>query len=987
MNSHLKNIIIALGCFLLVFSSCGDNNNFSEPLPETVDFNFHVRPILVQNCYLCHGPDPSGRKADLRLDTFEGATAALKDGGHAIVPRKSSKSQLIYRIFNEEEDQVMPPPESNYKLTEREKALLEKWIDQGAEWKEHWAFIKPKTTIPESRTNTIDSLINLKLDQKQLIKTPEANKNSLIRRVSYLITGLPPAPVDVNNFIADNSSDAYEKMVDRYLNAAAYGERWARHWMDLVRYAETKGHEFDYSIVGAWQYRDYLIRAFNDDVPYNQLLKEHLAGDLLDSVRYNPESGVAESPLGTAFFAMAEGTHSPVDIKKDEADRIDNIIDVTSKTFQGLTVSCAKCHDHKFDPILTADYYSLYGVIESTRFTPVVADLSLEKKQTVKEIADLRTYVRKIISNKWDDNVIAQNATTSKEKVEVETSFQVIGDFRNADLDGWKSNGMAFGNRTTLGDPIAHQSTGRLIKLDEGRASSKLLDIGIFGSLQSQNFILDKDFIGVRARGLQSTIRLVIDNFQLIQNPIYGELEMKVDNEQWQEYVIDVSPYKGHKAYIEILPGGYQRHQYQLPEDAYVEAQYAISFHTVWPVKVNSKSASPKKINWAALELPSSYIQKINEQLKSGKLTSQFPELKSALEKKQLLTKGLASQSFVYGVTDGFGINSPVFIRGNHEEPSEELVPKSFLSALPEGGVPFKSKGSGRMELTDAILNEDNPLTSRVMVNRIWHHLFGRGIVETVDNFGLQGKLPSHPELLDYLAIKFQNENWSIKKIVRSIVLTDAFKRSTLRVDELLEADPTNIYLASFPVRRLEAEAIRDGMLVAAETLNDSLYGPPVATYLTDFMQGRGRPGASGPLDGNGRRSIYMEVRRNFLEPMMTTFDRPIPFSTFGKRDVTNVPSQSLIIMNDPFVAKQAELMSQKLLTNKEFSFEDKVSWIYMRTFSREPSTDELQKAKEFMEMLQKLEPQKEDKTNLEQELWKQYCHSIFNLKEFIYLI
>jgi hypothetical protein len=513
------------------------------------------------------------------------------------------------------------------------------------------------------------------------------------------------------------------------------------------------------------------------------------------------------------------------------------------------------------------------------------------------------------------------------------------------------------------------------------------LDTGIFGSLQSQNFTLDKDFIGVRARGAKSTIRLVIDNFQLIQNPIYGELEMKVDNKEWQEYVIDVSPYKGHKAYIEILPGGYQRHQYQLPEDAYIEAQYAISFDKEWPVKVSPKSASPEKINWATLDLQSGQIQKINKQLKSGNLTSHFPELKSALKKNLLLTRGLASQSFVYGVTDGFGINSPVFIRGNHEEPSEELVPRSFLSALPEGGIPFKSQGSGRMELANAMLNEDNPLTSRVMVNRIWHHLFGRGIVETVDNFGLQGKLPSHPELLDYLAVKFQNEDWSIKEMIRSIVLTDAFKRSTLRGDDLFEADPTNIYLASFPIRRLEAEAIRDGMLVAAETLNDSLYGPPVATYLTDFMQGRGRPIASGPLNGNGRRSIYMEVRRNFLEPMMTTFDRPIPFSTFGKRDVTNVPSQSLIIMNDPFVAKQAELMAQKLLTYKEFSVEDKVSWIYMNSFSREPSSEELSKAIEFIAMLQKMEAQKENKTNQELELWKQYCHSIFNLKEFIYLI
>jgi len=967
----IRNIPILIVLLGLVYS-CNKGQKFAEPLPETVDFNFHVRPILVQNCYLCHGPDPSGRKANLRLDTYKGATAALKEGGHAIVPGKPSKSQLVYRIYHEEEDQVMPPPESNYKLTEREKALLEKWIDQGAEWKDHWAFIKPETSISTSSENTIDSLIDIRLDQKKLTKTPETNKNSLIRRVSYLLTGLPPSPAEIEKFTSDQSSNAYEKMVDGYLNSSAYGERWARHWMDLVRYAETKGHEFDYSIVGAWRYRDYLIRAFNEDVPYDQLVKEHLAGDLLDSVRYNFESKIAQSPIGTAFFAMAEGTHSPVDIKKDEADRIDNMIDVTSKTFQGLTVSCARCHDHKFDPILTADYYSMYGLMESTRFTPVAAEKTIETENYAKEIEDINRYMLKLISEKWKESIMA-DIEISKGKTVNETTYQIIGDFRGSDFDGWKSNGTAFGQRTTLGNPIINEATGRLLKLNEGRASSKLLNTGIFGSLQSPNFIIDKKFIGIKARGIKSTIRIVIDNFQLIQDPIYGELEMKVDSEQWKDYIVDVSPWKGHKAYIEILPGNYQRHKYQLPEDAYIESEYAITYNSEWPVDINSTNNSLEK------------IQYFNAQLKNGKLPSQFPELKSAVDSSLQIAKNLASKSIFYGVTDGFGIDSPVFIRGNHQELSEEKVPRSFLSTLPQGGVPFKTKGSGRMEFANAMLFKENPLTARVMVNRIWHHLFGRGIVETVDNFGLQGKLPSHPELLDYLAIKFQNENWSIKKMVRSIVMTEAFKRSTLRNNELLEADPTNIYLASFPVRRLEAEAIRDGILASSESLNDSLYGPPVPTYLTDFMQGRGRPNESGPLDGNGRRSIYLEVRRNFLEPMMTTFDRPIPFSTFGKRDVTNVPSQSLIIMNDPFVAQQAEIMAKKLLSEKALSFEERISWLYMRAFSRHATAEELEKAKEFMAMLQNMETSTE--ADKELELWKQYCHSIFNLKEFIYLI
>ncbi|WP_422082377.1 PSD1 and planctomycete cytochrome C domain-containing protein [Ulvibacterium sp.] len=990
MFSQKRNIVIAIGFLCTLISSCGDNEQFSEPLPETVDFNFHIRPILVQNCYLCHGPDASGRKAELRLDTYEGATALLKEGGQAIVPGKPSKSQLIYRINHEAEDMVMPPPDSNYKLTEREKALLEKWIDQGAEWKPHWAFIKPETGIAPKGGKAIDSLIHMRLRQKDLPKTSKADKNTLIRRVSYLLTGLPPSPEDVQRFVADSSPDAYENMVDGYLNSTGYGERWARHWMDLVRYAETKGHEFDYPIVGAYKYRDYLIRAFNEDVSYDQLLREHLAGDLLEESRENKETGISESPLGTAFYVMGEGKHSPVDIKKEEADRIDNMIDVTSKTFQGLTVSCAKCHDHKFDPITAADYYALYGIMESTRFTPI-ADISMTTRQTAREIRDLNRYMRKIVADSWAEKDLHE-MTSSKELQKqnplLDTSFKVIGDFRNSGFDGWINNGLAFGERTTLGNPIMDQASGKLLGLDEGRASSKTLGTGIFGSLQSPNFILDTDYIGIRARGTNSTIRIIIDNFQLIQDPIYGELEQRINSKAWIDYVFDISPWKGHKAYIEILPGSYKGHYYSLPKDAFIEAQYAVTYDTEWPVEmkrpINGKPV--KKENWATLDLSADLVNGLNQRLGEGKLPSKFPELVTASDSSRQLIKNIEGGSFFYAITDGFGINSPVFNRGDHNDLLEGDIPRRFLSALPLGDVPFTSKGSGRLELAETMLNEDNPLTARVMVNRIWHHLFGKGIVETVDNFGLQGKLPSHPELLDYLAITFQKEGWSIKKMVRSIVTSETFKRSTARNEELMDKDPNNSYLASFPVRRLEAEAIRDGVLAVSGSLDSTMYGPPVKTYLTEFMQGRGRPNQSGPMDGAGRRSIYQEVRRNFLEPMMVTFDRPIPFSTFGNRNVTNVPAQSLTLMNDPFIARQAQIMAEKLLAQKELSFDQKVEWIYMRTFSRKPNPEEINKAKQFINGLRKMESTETDSYN-EVLIWKDFCHSIFNLKEFIYLI
>nr|WP_299381625.1 PSD1 and planctomycete cytochrome C domain-containing protein [Allomuricauda sp.] len=979
MVKKIKLLSILIVAATALFS-CGNKDQAYEPLPDQVDFNFHIRPILVQNCYLCHGPDPSSRKADLRLDTFEGATAALKDGGFAVVPGKPSKSHLIHRINDEHPDKIMPPPETNSVLTQREKDLIERWIKQGAEWKPHWSFISPSVAENQENSN-LDDFIDQKLEQKNIAKAPVANKNTLIRRVSYLLTGLPPSPEDVEDYTADTSENAYGNMVDKYLNSPAFGERWARHWMDLVRYAETKGHEFDYPITGAWRYRDYLIRAFNKDIPYDQLLKEHVAGDLLTEPRYDEESGLLESHIATAFYAMGEGTHSPVDIKQDEANRIDNMIDVTTKTFQGLTVSCAKCHDHKFDPITAADYYALYGVMESTRFTNLDADLTQSKEITKKEILELENYIKSTVASKLENTT-----TTQKQKNPANDStsepYVKLGDFRGTGFDGWKSNGLAFGNATTLGKPILNPASGKLLGLEKGKASSKTFGPGVLGTLRSPDFILDSDVIGVRARGIHSTIRIVIDNFQLIRNPIYGGLTRSINDQNWKNYTFNVEPWKGHKAYIEILSGKFVNHDYQISPEAFVEAEYAIAFDSKWPKEIELNEWDKASVAFSPRN-----VATINSKIKSGQLQLRFPELNRAIDSTQKLSDKIGSNSFIYGVSDGSAINSPVFIRGRYQEPSEENIPRRYLSALPHGDVPFESDGSGRLELANTMLHADNPLTSRVMVNRIWHHLFGRGIVPTVDNFGLQGALPSHPELLDHLAIKFQEDGWSIKNMIRYIVTSETFKRSTSNDPELRDLDPTNIYLASFPIRRLESEAIRDGILAASESLDTTLYGPPVPVFLTEFMGGRGKPKASGPLDGGGRRSIYQEVRRNFLEPMMTTFDRPIPFTTFGKRDVTNVPAQSLILMNDPFVIQQSEIMANKLLAHKELTMEQRVTWLYMRTFSRKPTAKEIENASNFMDSIKKMKSDEGLVENMELEVWKEYCHSIFNLKEFIYLI
>lgn len=964
---------------LCILTSC-DQNKPATSLPEVVDFNFHVRPILIQNCYLCHGPDPGSRKAGLRLDTFEGATAALKEGGFAIVPGHPGKSKLVDRIKAHDPDQVMPPPDTKLTLSERDIAILTKWIDQGAQWKKHWAFIPPVLPdledLPEGKSE-IDFLLEEKIKDFDIDLAPEAEKNALIRRVSYTLTGLPPTTEELHQYLGDKSADSYEKMIDRYLGSNRFGEKWARHWMDVVRYAETKGHEFDYTIAGAWRYRDYLIRAFNEDVAYDQFVREHLAGDLLSEVRRNAESGTNESQFGTAFLTMAEGKHSPVDLRQDEADRIDNMIDVTTKAFQALTVSCARCHDHKFDPISTADYYSMYGIMESSRFSPVPAELTVEKELSVDEIKKLDDYIRKMVTGKWSSGpqvtarpvAIVSQATTD--------AYTMIGDFRGRDLNGWKSDGFAFGDKTILGKPIFN-ARNELVGLSPGKASSRAIGMNLFGALRSPDFTIDKDFIGVSVAGKMSSVRIIIDNFQLISDPIYGEMDQRVDKEGGQRMVFDVASLKGRKAYIEILPGFFKQHVYHLQKDSYVEVDYVMAFNGKWI------EPAPVSVDHDVFPSPDQ-IAVINRSLK-GRPQRQSDDVIDALQKCKTLASGIADSTFFNGIKDGFGMDSKVFVRGSHQELGETSK-RGFLSVIAGKDSVFDTRGSGRAELANAMLRADNPLTARVMVNRIWYYLFGRGIVETVDNFGLQGKLPTHPELLDFLAIKFQDDGWSNKKIIRYIMMTDAFKRSVSPGANARLKDPENLLFSHYPRRRLEAEQIRDGLLAVSGRLDLAMYGKPIPVHITDFMQGRGKPGKSGPVDGDGRRSIYQEVRRNFMEPMMLTFDRPVPFTTFGKRNVTNVPAQSLILMNDPFVIQQAEVMAAKLIAETNPVLEHRFEWIFERAYSRKPSLQEMTKAKEFLLQLARLHDVGEKDITNSLTVWKDYCHSVFNSKEFIYLI
>lgn len=986
-------------CFVLLLTgllwgqACTSEQG-QEQLPKVVDFNFHIRPILSNNCYSCHGPDHSSRKAGLRLDTYEGATSLLKSGAIALVPHKPNKSALFQRVSSQDKEQMMPPVESKKKLSSREIALLKKWIKQGAEWSPYWAFQPPtpydfpRKMQAASVPVKIDYLIDEKLAEKGLTSSPAADKYTLLRRLSYLLTGLPPSPGEIESFQADESPTAYSKMVDHYLNSPHFGERWARHWMDLVRYAETRGHEFDYPVIGAWHYRDYLIRAFNQDLPYDQFLTEQLAGDLLENPRWDSSGRYNESAIATCFYTLGEGTHSPVDVRQDEADRIDNIIDVTSKAVQGLTVACARCHDHKFDPIPTTDYYAWYGIFESTRFAMIPTQTGKQSWQLMDSLAGQKEALQGFLAEQAQlTNVLKENQLVHAQRPTSQdgNEYLVLGDFRQGGTNDWKAQGLAFQPANALGEPIFSKQ-GQLLHFSEGKVSSRMTGEGLHGALRSPSFTIDQDKILVRAAGKDSEIRIIIDNLQLIQNPIHGGLRKMLETDQLEDHIFDVSMWKGRKAYVELVNGHYRRngknHHYDIPRSAWIEASYALAFDSISPqlppIQVNP-TPSPQLAwqNWLADKASPADVKALNQHLSSQKIPRKHVLYQQWMEAKSRAVQQLYDSTAVAGVVDGTPVQSPIFIRGDYKNVSEYQVPHRFLAALTDSNQVFPQSGSDRLALAKAITSPANPLTSRVMVNRIWHHLFGQGLVKTVDNFGLQGFPPSHPALLDFLAIQFMQDGWSIKQLIKHIVLTEAFQRSAIATGNG-GRDPNNRYLASFPVRRLEAEAIRDALLATAGQLDKTLYGPPVPIYLTEFMKGRGRPAKSGPLNGENRRSIYQGIRRNFLSPFMLSFDMPVPFSCFGRRNVSNVPAQSLTLMNDPLVWQQAEIWGAQL-AEAVGDFEEKVSQVFWRAFARPPSEEEQKSAAQFFAEL--------PESASTEEAWSSYCHTIFNMKEFIFLL
>jgi hypothetical protein len=1086
----------------------------AEPTPADLEFfEKRIRPVLIEHCYECHGMEE--QSGGLRLDS---RATLLKGGesGSAAKPGEPAKSRLVEAIGYNNADLQMPP---TGKLPLEITKDLTKWVKIGLPWpreespdqtpaaaefdlqgrkQQHWAWqpvrpqSPPKIEGSNWPTSPIDAFVLEKLQTNSLSPSPPADRRTLIRRLFFDLTGLPPTPDEVEIFVTDRSPDAYEDLVDGLLNSVHYAEHWARHWLDLVRYADTYGHEFDYPIPHAWRYRDYVIRAFDADVPYDDFVVEQIAGDLLEKPRLHPTEGTNESIVGTGFWFLGEATHAPVDVRGDEAGRIDNQIDVMTKTFLGLTVACARCHDHKFDAISTKDYYALSGFLQSSRRQEALLDpqgkieaMLPDLQSTRQQIESTRrsaagrandagndTIARSLLAThalaqskagsgeehsaaeqiaqrfgidrelllRWAalladeataksshpfyawvamtrqaddgtsddfaakrDHVVASLGEETAKSEQALTQTRLFEGFEESGYGNWFVTGNAFGDGPTRpgqGDAASANSL-----TPPGVAHSGTLSNRLQGVLRSPTFEITSESIYYRMAGRGGQIRLIIDGYvmDVYNRLLFGGISFKVETEDafvWHRQ--NVAKHIGHRAYIEIIDHGdgyvavdeirFGDHRLPLQsphplatvlltDDAVTSLeQLADAYGSIWQETL-------QHLHGAVLD--SAQTQLLNVVLHE-RLFSFDPDTEKTLlgEQKQLVSLGqsLRKPIHVLAAADGTGEDERVHIRGSHKSLGEP-VPRRFLESISGAEQQPIRTGSGRLELARRMTDPSNPVVSRVMVNRVWHHLFGRGIVASTDNFGMLGERATHPDLLDFLADRFIQEGWSLKRLIKSIVMSSTYRMSSRQSGEqVMQIDPENLLLQRMRIRRLRAESIRDSILAVSGRLDRTTYGPSVPIYLTDFMQGRGRPKKSGPLDGAGRRSIYISLRRNFLSPTLLAFDMPIPFTTIGRRSLSNVPAQSLILMNDPFVAEQARFWAQRVLSEERRSPQARIGELYASAFARPPEDFELAGATAFLKSQGDAYGLSPEESHSDERVWGDLCHVLINAKEFIFV-
>lgn len=1009
----MNDVRLLLGFVGLWFTACSvslpkEVEVAYNTLPAEVDFNYHIKPILSDRCYQCHGPDENTRKANLRLDLEEEAFKKLKSGHRAFVSGNIGKSESIHRILSNESENIMPPPESKLTLTNREKALLIKWVEQGAQWKPHWAFITPqknqKYSNNRSDINPIDFFVEQQMKQQGLTFSEPADKATLLRRVSFDLTGLPPSLEDLDRFMANSSPTAFENEVDRLLESDAAAERLAVDWLDLARYADSHGLHADGERI-MWPWRDWVIKAFKENMPYDQFVTWQLAGDLIPNA-------TREQKLATAFNRNSPMTAEGGVI--DEEWRLHYVFDRTetlSTAFMGLTVACAKCHDHKFDPISQKEYYQLSAFFNNIRELGMTGDdgnfgplLLLPDVQQEKELVQLEARIKEAesqqqLTQKELETFYAYSKTLPKKDILKEG---LLAHYSLEKLQPQKSKKGFFvdGNKnvTTRNAPkLVEGISGKAFEFQDDYDKIYVKkDIPQFewtDAFSAMAWIKTqqqdpkfRQFIFGTSGGKNNWWRgwdFYLDgqnrlNLRLINmapgNMIHVQSKITIPKEQWKhvafrydgsgkakgaQFFVDGQPVATvsliDQLYKSILPVSTSGVKIEVRPiligksySSFVGDNGTFSGQ-MDEIKFFNKALSSLSMQWHYEEFTSEQnspspasIQGhwVAENPKFKKQQSQLKHLKSTWLKK-------ISPVMEVMVMEEMKQSRPMYLyqRGDYNAPAEEVHPQTPAILPSMDGYP-----KNRLGLAQWLFNEDHPLTARVAVNHYWQLLFGAGLVNTPTDFGVQGSLPSHPELLDWMAVEFQSKGWDIKGLLKMIVLSKTYQQSSKSTPELNEKDPTNIYLARANTYRLPAEMIRDNALEVSGLLVDEIGGPSVKPYQPPGLWKEKNTFSLALLeykktggDSLYRRGMYTFIKRGSPPPSMITFDATSREVCTVKRENTSTPLQALVLLNDTQYFEAARVLAQRIKEEVPKSIEKQIKKGFRLVTSRFPNPKELE--------------------------------------------
>ena len=960
---------------------CSTRGIASEPT-STIEFNRDVRPILSDKCFACHGFDSKNRQADLRLDTLEGATDIAR-GDAAIVPGNLDKSLLWKRIQETDPELIMPPPESHKTLNDHEKQILKRWIEEGAVYQKHWAYepirLPAVPTTSQPVNNEIDSFLGAKLEELKFNALDEAPREILIRRLAFALTGLPPSRQDIEQFLADPSSDAYSKMVERYLNSPRYGEEMARHWLDVARYADTHGMHLD-NERQTWAYRDWVVNAFNKNLGFDEFTIQQLAGDLL------PNAG-EEQLIATGYNRCNVTTSEGGSINEELIYRY--AVDRTSttiSTWMGLTGGCAVCHDHKFDPISQREFYSMYAFFNSAAdpamdgnallTQPVVKlempDIRAQQKTLEAKIADVQKQIDERASKlTYSDPAQSQPPTEAKvvENVWMEDEFP--------------ANGNLF---ASPGQPTMFVENIDGVPVFSGKKAIKRTDPGLAqdvwdkaqspltipqGGVFFANVYLDPtnppksimlqyhknqwqhrgvwgDYNAIPWGAANTTERVAMGALPEVGKWVRLEIPVeKVGLAAGDVLTGFALTQFGGTVYWDKVGVAGEINPATDPSQSFIAWWKQAAGKDVPGIPENLKAIAKSGPQESDLkpQLLNYYLQSVCQTTSKDfadlrKSVDQYNEQKNALE-------NMIPSTFIYR-----DLPSPresfVMMRGAYNKPGDKVEPGVFAFLPPLQKANEQSPAS-RLDLAKWLVSENHPLTARVTVNRFWQQFFGTGLVKSSYDFGSQGELPSHPELLDWLAVNFIASGWDQKQLVRLIVNSAAFRRDSRIESDVLSRDPENRFYARGPRFRLDAEQIRDNALQLSGLLIGKMGGKGVKPYQpANIWEPVGFTGSNTQVyrqdsgEALYRRSIYTFLKRTAPPPFMSNFDGPNREQFCTRRERSNTPLQALQLMNDVQHIEAARGFAQRMLREGGSSSDQRITFAFREILARNPQPDEL---------------------------------------------